>query len=65
MQSTEPDLRAVEEARRRAAAKVRSLLEQLEAAEREFDTLTKKFRLLAQSQPPAPMPARNPIRSST
>ena len=65
MQSTEPDLRAVEEARRRAAAKVRSLLEQLEAAEREFDTLTKKVRLLAQNQPPAAMPTRNPIRSST
>ena len=62
MQSTEPDLRAVEEARRRAAARVRSLLEQLEAAEREFDTLTKKVRLLAANQPPA-VPARSAIRS--
>ena len=51
MQSTEPDLRAVEEARRRAAAKVRSLLEQLEAAEREFDALTKKAKLLLESAP--------------
>ncbi len=52
MHGTEPDLRTVEEARRRSAAKVRSLLEQLEAAEKEFDALTKKFKALSEATPP-------------
>ena len=51
MQNTEPEIRAVEEARRRSAQKVRSLLEQLEAAEREFDALSKKMKALSETLP--------------
>ena len=52
MRGLELEIDAVEEARRRAAAKVRSLLEQLEAAEREFEALTEKAKMLSGSIPP-------------
>lgn len=51
MQNPEPDIHAVKEARRQAAARVRSLLEQLEAAEREFDALTQKAKMLSETLP--------------
>ena len=44
MLSTESELQALKEERRRSAAKVRSLLVQLEAAEKEFNAITEKMK---------------------
>ncbi len=52
MQSSERDIHAVQEARRQAAARVRTLLEELEAAEREFEALTEKVKILTEALPP-------------
>lgn len=43
MENTEKDIAALRDARRRAAAKLRSLLEQLEVAEREFAEATHNY----------------------
>lgn len=47
MLATEQDLQKLEQARRESAAKVRALLEQLEAAEKEFDAITKRVHALS------------------
>lgn len=45
MVSTEQELQALKEERRRSAAKVRLLLEQLEEAEREFAAISEKMKM--------------------
>jgi hypothetical protein len=63
MQDVELDIHVIAEARRQSAAKVRGLLEQLEAAEREFESLTKKMKALsgaATRNDPNPNGGRHP-----
>lgn len=53
MLAVDEDMKKLEQARRESAAKVRALLEQLEAAEKEFDAITKRVRALRTAQPGA------------
>ena len=50
MLSTESELQALKEERRRSAAKVRSLLVQLEAAEKEFNAITIRLRSISEAE---------------
>ena len=49
MPNQESDVRELREAHRKSAEKVRTLLEELEAAEKEFAHLTDKVRALNQT----------------
>jgi hypothetical protein len=62
METTEPDIHELKEARRKSAARVRSLLEELEAAEREFEALTQKVKIVSEALPlrNAPTPVATP-----
>ncbi len=51
MPNREPETRDLKEAHRRSADRVRSLLEELEAAEKEFAKLTEQVRALNESVP--------------
>ena len=48
MFTTEDELQILKEERRRSAAKVRTLLEQLEQAEKEFAAITDKMNAVAE-----------------
>ncbi len=50
MLTTENELQALKEERRRSAAKVRSLLEQLEQAEKEFNSITNRLQSVLQPE---------------
>ena len=52
MPNREPEIRELKEAHRKSAERVRTLLEELEAAEKEFAILTDKVRALNQALPP-------------
>ena len=51
MSNREPEIPDLKEAHRRSAQRVRELLEELEAAEKEFARLTDKVRALNASAP--------------
>jgi hypothetical protein len=52
MTNREPETRELKEAHRHSAERVRTLLEELEAAEKEFAILTDKVKALNESIPP-------------
>lgn len=56
MLTTEDELQALKEERRRSAAKVRTLLEQLEEAEREFAAITEKMKAFRNPVAGCPIP---------
>ena len=49
MPNREPEIRDLKEAHRKSAEKVRTLLAELEAAEREFARLTDRVKALTES----------------